>query len=327
MIEGDLSTMSLADILQWADMSFSFGRLTVEREGGSIWLKIAKRSVLMVSPPPDSSRALHELGSKSADIPWQIPRQDEAAERALDLFFETDGRFRFVEDEPAKGGVKVDLPLKHLVHEGMRHLDEWPGISEAYPDNSARLRMVGEASTAGLSRVGRIVLRAAAAELTIGEVMLGLGLSRSALLRRTHELFLLKLLTVEGASPGDDPVARLIAQSESLVREAQFDEAAHVIGALVATNPNDGRLRAWLDEIEQEHVDALYQELQSTARLRRTEVDADKVEGLVHADREVLMRIDGEGDVVSLVLTSPLRELETLKSMHKLIRLGLAELP
>lgn len=157
--------------------------------------------------------------------------------------------------------------------------------------------------------------------------MLGLGLSRSALLRRTHELFLLKLLTVEGASPGDDPVARLIAQSESLVREAQFDEAAHVIGALVATNPNDGRLRAWLDEIEQEHVDALYQELQSTARLRRTEVDADKVEGLVHADREVLMRIDGEGDVVSLVLTSPLRELETLKSMHKLIRLGLAELP
>ena len=47
---------------------------------------------------------------------------------------------------------------------------------------------------------------------------------------------------------------------------------------------------------------------------------------LTPTDREVASRVNGRWDVASIALACPLREVETLKSLRKLARLGLVEL-
>ncbi len=47
---------------------------------------------------------------------------------------------------------------------------------------------------------------------------------------------------------------------------------------------------------------------------------------LTFTDREVAARVNGSWDVASIALSCPLREVETLKSIRKLVRLGLIDL-
>ena len=47
---------------------------------------------------------------------------------------------------------------------------------------------------------------------------------------------------------------------------------------------------------------------------------------LSSADREVATRVNGAWDVASIALSCPLREVETLKTIRKLLRLGLVDL-
>lgn len=47
---------------------------------------------------------------------------------------------------------------------------------------------------------------------------------------------------------------------------------------------------------------------------------------LTPTDREVASRVNGAWDVAGVALACPLREVETLKALRKLVRLGLVEL-
>ena len=254
MIAGDLDTFSLPDLLQWADLARAQGVLTVEREGVPVWLRLEGRQIREISRAPASSQALHELSERAAHARWlRLPESTEATERALDLFLEPGGRFRFADEPPADDGIEVALELRELVFEGMRHLDEWHKLSITYPDEGARLTATGADAESTLLPVARVILRAAALSLSLGEVRLALRLSRPAILRRVHELVSLGLVTVEGATGGADPVARLVAQSESLAREGQYEEAAHVLRAILESDPSDHRVAGILGDVERRH--------------------------------------------------------------------------
>ena len=86
-----------------------------------------------------------------------------------------------------------------------------------------------------------------------------------------------------------------------------------------------------LREAEREQVAALYEELSpmavpvllggaGVARLAR------RAGGSASTDREVAGRVNGRWDVASIALACPLREVETLKALRKLVRLGLLDL-
>ena len=55
-------------------------------------------------------------------------------------------------------------------------------------------------------------------------------------------------------------------------------------------------------------------------------LDSPAARRLSSTDREVAGRINGNWDVASIALASPLREVETLKAIRKLRRLGLIDL-
>ncbi len=224
--------------------------------------------------------------------------------------------------------MAIDLGVGQMTLEGLRRLDEWPDLDRRYPSEAALL--CADSPSRPRSPAQRALLEAARRRLSIAEARLALQLSRPAALRRIEALREQGLAHVEGVAARADPVSALVDQAQALVVERQFDEAAIVFKSLLAADPSDRRVRALLREAEREQVATLYEELSPVAVpvLLGGTASMESAAGrrLGFADREVAARVNGSWDVASIALSCPLREVETLKSIRKLVRLGLVDL-
>ncbi|MBZ0121108.1 MAG: DUF4388 domain-containing protein [Sandaracinaceae bacterium] len=307
--------MPLADVLQWVDAHRSEALVVVDRgEGLTSWLATKDR-MLIATGAPVARGMLATDGTPSAPGPGL---KALAHEMLLDLFLVGEGKFELRERAPLPSPhVEVDLHLPFFVMEGMRLVDEWPRLVAAYPDPDARLRAVGEAP-AEASEVVKSIIRIAKETPSLARAWMTLGLSKQSLLRHVDELRLRGLIEVDGSAQAQAPAAGLVEQATLLLREGQFDEAAHVFRSLLASDPTDARVRHLLAECEQQHVAALYEQLLPTdvARIARAPGGAK----LSAAEQAVCDCLEGrERAVAVVVLVSPLRELETLKALRRLV--------
>jgi DNA-binding Lrp family transcriptional regulator len=331
MLQGDLATFSLADLFQWLDQSRRAGVVDIDTgEGAPFWAQVRERRIVACARPPGEPAGLGSLAG------WQHSEAPEAlwpeacADRIVDLFLgASQGRFTLADDVAGfEDGVPLDLGLTQMTLEGLRRLDEWPQLDRRYPSESALLCADSHARPRTPGQ--RALLEAARRRTTIAEARLALALSRPAVLRRIEALRELGLAHVEGVATQPDPISRLIDQAQALVVERQFDEAAIVFRSLLAADPSDRRVRNLLHEAEREQVAALYEELSPVA-VPILLADAGSLHAaagrrLASADKEVASRVNGRWDVAGIALSSPLREVETLKALRKLVRLGLVGL-
>ncbi|AKF10587.1 DUF4388 domain-containing protein [Sandaracinus amylolyticus] len=331
MLRGDLATMPLTDVLQWAEAARRNVRIEIERESGlGAWMITHEREVIASSMP-------HVRGVLASDGTPDAPGpglRAAAIESLLDLFLETQGRFTLrdvSESGPAssEAAVKLAVPLGFLVMEGLRQLDEWPRLASTYPDDAARLRAIGTAPDDELGAVQAAILEQARRPFgsgtpTLAEMQLVLGLSRTALLRRVDELRAIGCVEVEGALPGArDLAATLIDQAAVLVREEQFAEAAHVLRSLLASSPADTRVRRLLEQTERAHLAACYAQLAKTDVVRIARPPSSAISS---ADQALLDALAQKPrSVAALTLLSPLRELETLLALIRLRKKGIVE--
>jgi DNA-binding Lrp family transcriptional regulator len=322
MIRGELSTMTLADLLQWVDASRLTGVLRLERDGDTSWLALRERTIVGAGSPPN----------RPVTVPTRVPTlsADEASldestlatEHLHDQFLDSSGTFVFEPDAALPNdGVSLDLSIAELLMESLRLLDEWNRIDTDYSNDSSRLTALGPLTEKSTGRVQRAIYACAKNGLSVSETRLRLGLSRPATLRRIDELRALGYLRVDGVPGGEDLGARLLLQAKVLLDARQFDEAAHVFGALLSTDPSATHVRRLLVEAEREHVEYLRARIPTSDLVIRTKRKVDPGQ-LTASERSVLDRINGRWDVGIIVMVSPLRETETLKCLAKLHRLG-----
>lgn len=337
MIEGDLGTMPLTDLLQWADASRAAGVLIVQQGPSEVRLRVRDRHVVSVSAPATDLSQVQELSPVAK--PGLLSREGAARERVLDLFLEMEGRFRFVpgenpdaekpdeekpaEENPDKAGreerrdeIPVRLPLGWVALEGARICDEWPRVLASFPTSGARIEGMGAEPLRTLPAAAEALRALARGRPTLAEARMALGLSTAALLRQADLLCNLGLARVDGAKPGPDPAAKILRQLETLLDEEQYDEAAHVVEAMLAADPRDQLLRDLKVAIEQRHRDALYRELGASQVVKKTGAKGARLSSV---EEHVLALVDGVGSVQGIVDRSALREVVTLRS---LVRLG-----
>lgn len=330
VLQGDISTFALPDLLQWLDQSRRAGVVDVETGDGSpFWIQVADRRIVSAARPLGEPSGLGSLAgwrtSEKAEALWP----EACFDRIVDLFLAPAGRFTLSSEAAGyDDGVPLDLGIAQMTLEGLRRLDEWTDLDARYPSESALL--CADAARRPRTPGQRALMEAARRRVSLGEARLGLALSRPAILRRVEALRELGLAHVEGVAAQADPVSRLIDQAQALVVERQFDEAAIVFKSLLAADPSDRRVRNLLREAEREQVAALYEDLSPVAVpvvLGGPDgLESRAARRLSSTDREVASRVNGRWDVASIALACPLREVETLKSLRKLVRLGLVDL-
>lgn len=328
MLQGDLATMSLADLLQWADAISATGVLTLERGPLRVWCRVERRHVVRVQAPevrPVSQPGIAVAAEGIAPLDLTVL----ALEQLYDQFLDVGDRFTFDPDVPDPDeGLPLRVPLQKLVMEGLRLLDEWPRLRATFPADQARLkRTSGEPpSELPLTAVLRAVLSCAERELTLSQARMLLGVSRPALLRAVEELQTASLIEVTPAPNGIDLMTQLVDQGAALIRARQFDEAQHVLRALLLTDPTAARVKQLLREAELMHVQALRVELPLDALVLEGHPIEPSAPPLPSDEREVMSHVNDRRDVATLVTVSRLRELETLKALRRLWRQGLLQL-
>jgi hypothetical protein len=327
MLTGDLSTMSLADVLQWADSIRAHGVLTIARPSGPLWMQIADRHVIAAVRPENRGVLPHNLAASVDRSKLELGLQALALEMLYDQFLVADDDFRFESGRtPAEPGVALEIPLQEVVMIGMQYLDEWIEVRGLYPNGHARVRRMETPQAESFSATQQALLAVAELEMTINDARLCLGLSQPALLRNVDTLRRLGCVLVDGAPEVADVTEQFVHKTMVLVREKQFDEAAHVFAALLSTDPDSRRMRELLRMVEREHITDLYNEVPARAIVRKHRRLATLENRLTRSDREVVERNNDRRDIATLVLASPLREVETLKCIRKLHRMEAVEL-
>jgi hypothetical protein len=330
VLQGDLTTFPLPDLLQWVDQGRRSGVIEIDTgEGAPFWMELRDRRIVAAVRPSERSG----LGSLAG---WAHSERPEAlwpeacADRIVDLFLAPPGgRFTLVDGAAGfEDGVSLDLGVGQMTLEGLRRLDEWPDLDRRYPSEAALLCADGRGRPRTPAQ--RALVEAARRRVSIGEARLALNLSRPAALRRVEALRELGLAHVEGVAAHADPVSALIDNAQLLVAERQFDEASIVFRSLLAADPSDRRVRNLLREAEREQVACLYEELSPMAVPvllgGAASLESAAARRLGNTDREVASRVNGSWDVASIALSCPLREVETLKALRKLVRLGIVDL-
>lgn len=346
---GDLSSYPLPELLNWLDASRKSGALHVSGEGTerklyvdlgvvvavsapSLWERLARAlEVGRVADGAQVVRALRAGLRQSPDLPLPATVVDDlrsiAADETVgvlaDLTQSQRGRFHWSEDSDrsADEWVPVDLPLRHAMFESLRWLDEQAEVDRVL--GSDALVVAADFLVPVRPAMQAVVQAAAGAGTPLGRLRLALGLQRTLVARAVYDLLRTGAVRVDGApSMEPDPVADMLEKGATLLRERQFDAAMILFQSLVQSDPSDRRVREFARMVEREHMAALYAELPPLTVLTPGE-DLASAARLRSEERQLLELVNGRWDVSALVLSSQLRELEALKTLKKLVRLGL----
>lgn len=350
---GDLFSFPLPELLQWLDSSRKTGTLQLTWEAGErklfllsgqvvatgsmgLWERIARMLSLARLARGETVLAAFEemkrtgavepaFSSRKLDgrMPVQLAR-DELNGAIVDLTLAQNGHFHWSED-PDRGGdewVPVDVGIRELLFESLRWIDEQPEVDRALPLDSMTVTSLVK-PTADQPLIHRIILTLCEHGQNLGRLRLAMGVSRTAATRRIFDLLRTKWVQVEGAPEVEsDPVAEMLEKGSILVRERQFEAAGLVFSALLSSDPSDRRVREFARMVQREHVAALYRELPPIVVLALQD-DPEQLTLLRPEERHIASMVNGRWDISTIILASQSRELDTLKSLHKLYRMGL----
>jgi hypothetical protein len=257
----------------------------------------------------------------------------------LQLFLWDEGRFLFssargrsllLDALPAELDLAVDpsIPVRELLMDGMRRLDEWRRIAEVMPSDYTTVFALGRAADLPALEV----LAEAGEPLAIGEVCLRIARPRFDVVAELFEARRRGLLAVDSSALHLDSgpqrsagLASLVANAGVLVDEQQFDEASALLRSALDLDPYDATARQLLQRARGEQIEELYRRFPPycVPALRGA-----PSHGTVLSPREryLLQRIDGRHDVAMLTMTTPLGELELLRALRKLQHAGLVEI-
>jgi hypothetical protein len=364
-LRSDLQTMGLPDILQWIAAGKKTGTLHVEH--GSVQKRIIVRDGNIFSswsndPRESLGQFLIRLSLVSEEQLFKaLLAQEEqnkligsilltdgllteydlkralklkAEETLFDLFLWPSGQFEFKEGEvPPDIRITYETPVTPVILEGIRRVDEWKRIRQAFPGPETAFQVTGSAS-APLAEAEQRALALAAGGKTIADISLEIRCSEfetAALLFELHSKGLVKVDEKRTQTSRSDPVGaihELLGLARQRLKEKRFDAAQKAYEEVLALDRLNQHAKKGLIATLQ----ARHQERAATAMPREgvpeLAVDMDTLtrEMLDPQEGFVLSRVNGEWDVQSILKLCPMGEDAALLIFARLLDRGLIRL-
>ncbi|HOX44082.1 MAG TPA: DUF4388 domain-containing protein [Myxococcota bacterium] len=280
--------------------------------------------------------ALGRQGGVDAEALAELEAR-HASELILGLLFREDGSFHLSTralPEPREAGVPnlvvLARPLRTqgLLFDAMQRVDEWNQVRQVLPTGHVRVSAPPEALSCELPAVRRLAELGEA--LNVVELCLRMGGNRFELRRQLVEGHARGLVRVEPAAEGGaelEAAARLLEQARALLEQGRHDEAQAVLAVALGLDPDSERARELLTRTRADQLAHLRRKLESH-RVPVLAVPPESLAGLRLGRRELYLasRLSGRTDVASLLVSIALGELETLRSLERLVDAGLVRL-
>lgn len=290
----------------------------------------------------DSSSLKTELLAQGILTVGQLNEAEKeyAFDTVLDLFFQQDGQFHFSSNKPGTEFLDSSkdasdkllaspIPTKSILMDAMRRLDEWNRIKEIFPSNFVVVSAVGEPETDPVW----VALNVAKEPISVGDLCLRLGSGRFAVYERLFELYGKGKIALDEINPGQanfaelGSVETLVDNARVLIEEKQYDEAREILGTALNLEPENRIARELLKRLRSSQIEHLYQQIppHKTPILALSRQDLTSMP-LSSKESYLAARLNGKWDVGTLVVATPLGELETLRVLRKLIHAQIVQL-
>ena len=363
-LSGTFTTMPFPDLLQWLSDSRRSGVLTVSLEFEERFLRFSDGCVAGVEGDDPRQRELgrvlvetgildeetlrrgldrvEETGRPLARILLQDGRLStdqldrgltlHATRVILGIFLWREGRFSFNDGGPSLLGlgfadtllVEQPIPIRSLLMEGMRRLDEWQRIVEIFPSDYCQVHALGNDPT--LPIIDELFTRGE--PVALGELW-ARGGDRYRVYEELFKAYAKGLLAVDTQAPADgqepdrSPVDVLVQNGEVLLEERQYDEAVALLRGALNLDPSRHDVRLLLTRAHDEQLGELYQTI-PPYKIPVLKVPREQLTRfhLSQRERHLAERLNGRWDVGALVVVTPLGELETMRALKKLLHVG-----
>jgi tetratricopeptide (TPR) repeat protein len=364
-LSGNLKTMDLAELLQWVTLGRKTGSLAFIRnktknsiffrngqiissrsneptkqlghfllfKGKISEVQLKKALEIQLQTRTNLGKILVQQGFVSQQDVQQalISRTEEVI---YDLFLWEDGYFHFTaEGYNLEELILINMDLNAIIFEGVRRKDEWDRIRNIFPTNDMvlSLRQGVDLKVLNLTPLHKKLLFLLTLQKTISEIILELHGSDFLVNYELFQLYEKGVIEVKEIrstpTPARDPAA-LISKGVELMESRRYQEAIAIFQEILVLDPHN----SWADE-QIEHAERAICE-----DYYRSSIPAHKVpyflvpesalmhQNLTHQEGFVASRINGTWDVKSIVMLSPLREIEILQVLDKLMKLNLIAL-
>ncbi len=365
-LSGNLKTMDLAELLQWVALGRKTGSMAFVRNKAKNYIYFKNGQIISSRSNEPTKQLGHfllfqgkitearlkralEIQQQNRVILGKILIQEgfitqEDVEKALsscteeviyDLFLWEDGYFHFTNNGYNLSElIVIKIDLNAAIFEGVRRKDDWGRIRKAFPSNEVILnvcRSEAELKTLDLTPLQKKLLFFISRGKTISEIILELHGSDFLVSYELFQLYeggVVEVSELPPAAPAHDDPARLFNKGLGLMKSKQYTEAILVFQEVLRLDPQNN----WADEQIEEAEKAICSELYKGSVPSRKvpyylvpEASLSRYE-LTHEEGYVASRINGAWDVSSIVMLSPLREIEILQTLEKFVKMGLVGL-
>ena len=267
-------------------------------------------------------------------------RRAHLFEMVLDLFFRDEGSFHLSTSRPGDSLLAPHemsrmemlgnpISSRNLVIEAMKRLDDWNRFLEVFPGS----HMVVHALDGESDDPVWLTMRDNGDPISVGELCLKVGGSRFGTYRSLYELHKKGLVALDellyGRPVADHlgPVDMLVDNARLLIEEHQYDEAREVLSTATSLDPDNLDARDLLRSLRVEQLEYLYGQI-PPHRVPVLAISKEELFRYSLSARETYLasRLQGRWDVATLVIATPLGELETLRILKKFIHADIARL-
>ena len=364
-LSGNLKTMDLAEVLQWVTLGRKTGALAFIRNKtkNSIFFRNGQIISSRSNEPTKQlghfllfqgkiteiqlKRALEQQQQTKATLGKILVQEGFVSqpdvEQALvsrteeviyDLFLWEDGYFHFIaEGYDLDEHILINLDINAIIFEGVRRKDEWARIRGVFPSNDIvlSLRQGIDLKTLSLSSLQKKLLFLLTLGQPVSEIILELHGSDFLVnfeLFQLYEMGVIEVTEVHSQPVAEDDPERLFKKGLLLIDSRKYQEAIGVFQEILRVDPQNSRADEQIERAEKAICEDYY----------RQSIPAHKVPyfivpeaaltryNLSHQEGFVASRINGGWDVRSIVMLSPLREIEILQVLDKLIKMELIAL-
>lgn len=361
-LSGNLKTMDLAELLQWVTLGRKTGTLSFIRnksknhiyfKGGQI---ISSRSneptkqlghfLLFQGKLTEAQlkRAL-EVQQQTRHILGRILVQEgfvtsEGVQTALeertreviyDLFLWEDGYFHFTANgyDPNEL-ILIQLDMNSIIFEGVRRKDEWSRIRKVFPSNDVILGICPgvDLRSISLTPVQRKLLFHISLGKPISEMILEVHGSEFLV---CFALFELQEKGIVEVRQGPKPVAAeetqvsAFSQGMLLMKNGSYPEAIAAFQEALKLDPQNVEADEQIEIAERAICQDLYARWLPKNKIPYFLVPISSLTScnLTHQEGFVASRINGAWDIRTIVMLAPLREIEVLQTLDRLIKMNI----
>jgi hypothetical protein len=357
--------MDLAEVLQWVAIGRKTGSLAFVLDKTKVYIYFQDGKIIS-SKSNDPARQLGQfllfqgkLTESQLKRAFEIQLQSRAAlgnilvqenlvsredvEKALitrteeviyDLFLWEDGYFHFSSSGYTLSDlILINIDINAIIFEGIRRKDEWTRIREVFPSNDVVLSLRADADVRSLSLtpLQKKLLFLLTLKKPISQIILELHGSDFWVcyeLFHLYETCIVEIAEILPAPAQAETPASLFNKGLELMQSRRYQEAMSTFQEVIRIDPQNVLASEQIEQAEKAICQEYY----------RSSIPANKVpyflvpesalthHNLTHEEGFVASRINGTWDTKSIVMLSPLRELEILQVLDKLVRMGLIAL-